>query len=144
MTALQNKIELLILRRLKKTVLSELPDKIETPLYCEMGEKQEQVYQYYLSKAQNDVRKEIHEKGFNKSRIKILTIITRLRQVCAHPSMFLDDYNGGSAKVDMLEEVLEEAIDGGHKILLFSQFTSMLEIIASTLFMSSKSNLTAP
>lgn len=133
LTALQNKIELLILRRLKKTVLSELPDKIETPLYCEMGEKQEQVYQYYLSKAQNDVRKEIHEKGFNKSRIKILTIITRLRQVCAHPSMFLDDYNGGSAKVDMLEEVLEEAIDGGHKILLFSQFTSMLEIIKGIL-----------
>jgi SNF2 family DNA or RNA helicase len=130
---LQEKIDMLILRRLKKTVLTELPDKIETPFYCEMEAEQEKIYQYYLSRAQQDVRKELNEGGFNRSRIKILAILTRLRQVCADPSMFLEDYHGGSAKMDLLEEVLDEALEGGHKILIFSQFTSMLEIIKKKL-----------
>lgn len=130
---LQTNLQFLILRRLKEEVLQELPDKINTTLICEMEQKQRQIYQYYLKQAQNEVEADLNSDGFNKNRIKILAILTRLRQVCTHPSTFLDAYQGRSAKLDLLETVLEDALSGGHKVLLFSQFTSMLDLIKKEL-----------
>ena len=65
--------------------------------------------------------------------MKIIALLTRLRQICCHPSLFIDNYTGGSGKLDLLNEILSGALEGGHRILLFSQFTSMLAIIGKQL-----------
>lgn len=122
-----------ILRRLKKDVIKELPDKIETKLMTDLTKDQRKVYLAYLKRAQNDIAQEIKSSGFEKSRFKILSVLTRLRQICCHPSLFIENYTGESGKMQLLEEVLSGALDSGHRILLFSQFTSMLEIIKAHL-----------
>lgn len=118
-----------ILRRRKKDVLLELPDKIETKLVCELTDEQRNIYTAYLVRAKEEIEGIIKRDGFEKSHIQILAAITRLRQICCHPAVFLENYNGGSGKLDLLEELLDELIEGQHRILLFSQFTSLLEII---------------
>ena len=122
-------VEPFLLRRLKKDVLAELPEKIETRLSSDLNDKQKQIYLAYLSKAREDIAGVIGSDGFDKSRVKIFSILTRLRQICCHPGMFIDDYRGGSGKLEQLEELVDDALEGGHRILLFSQFTSMLAII---------------
>lgn len=118
-----------ILRRLKKDVLRELPEKIETRISCEMTEEQKKAYLAYLSRARAEFEAEIAENGFEKSRIKILALLTRLRQICCHPALFLENYHGGSGKLDLLRELARDSLAGGHRILLFSQFVTMLNLI---------------
>lgn len=118
-----------ILRRMKRDVLKELPEKIESKMINEMTPEQQKIYAGYFMRAQKEFETELAAHGFEQSRIKILSILTRLRQICCHPSLFLEDYAGGSGKLDMLKEVMEGAMEGGHRILIFSQFTSMLAII---------------
>lgn len=113
-----------ILRRLKKDVLKELPDKIETRLLLDMDEAQKKVYVAKLSEAKKEITGESRHR-----HIKILSLLTRLRQTCNHPSLVIDGYKGRSAKLDALMELVDESIKGGHKVLVFSQFTSMLAII---------------
>lgn len=122
-----------IMRRLKKDVLEELPDKIETRMTAELSDEQKKYYLAYMEEAKSTIAKEIKQNGFQKSQIKILSILTRLRQICCHPGMFVENYNGGSGKLELLGEIIEEALSGGHRILIFSQFTSMLSIIAKEL-----------
>ena len=122
-----------ILRRMKKDVLRELPDKVESRRTSEMTPKQAKVYQAYFFKSQKEFAMALEENGFSGSSIKILSILTRLRQIACDPSLFLEDYDGGSGKLDMLEEVVAEAVSGGHRMLVFSQFTSMLKNIARRL-----------
>ena len=126
-----------ILRRLKRDVLSELPEKIETRMLCDMTDEQKMIYLSYLSKARSEFEDEVSTSGFDKSRIKILALLTRLRQICCHPSSFLEGYNGGSGKLDLLEEIVGDSVEGGHRLLLFSQFTSILEIIRKQLVKNS-------
>lgn len=118
-----------ILRRLKKNVLLELPDKIETRLTAQMTEEQKKIYLAFLLDAKRNIASEIASVGFERSRIKILAVLTRLRQICCHPGMFLEDYAGESGKMLLFQEILADALDSGHRILVFSQFTSMLDII---------------
>ena len=115
-----------VIRRLKKDVLKELPDKTETIIYNQMEEEQATLYKAHLAMMQKEFNKEVKEKGMGKSHIKILAMLTRLRQLCCHPSLFLEDYEGGSSKLTQCIEIIEDSIEAGHKILLFSQFTSML------------------
>ncbi len=122
-----------ILRRLKKDVLKELPDKIENTLVAELTDDQKKIYLAYLENIKNELNDEIKTNGFAKSHIKILAGLTRLRQICCHPSMFIEAYKGKSGKLMLLEEIINDFIDGGHRILLFSQFTSMLKIISEML-----------
>ena len=122
-----------ILRRIKKDVLKELPDKIETRLVVEMGTEQKKVYLAKLEEAKAELKAGISETGFARNHIKILSLLTRLRQTCCHPSLLMDHYKGGSAKLDALMELLDESLKGGHKVLIFSQFTSMLAIIQKAL-----------
>ena len=122
-----------ILRRLKKDVLSELPEKLERRMLNEMTEHQSKVYDAYFVQAQKELAAELKKNGFEKSRIKILAMLTRLRQIACDPAIFLEDYTGGSGKLDMLEEIVAEAISGGHRILIFSQFTQMLQRIGQRL-----------
>lgn len=130
---LNNHIKPFILRRVKKDVLKELPDKIEQKIVLDMTKEQKKLYLAYLKATKGEIEEEIGNKGFNKSHIKILAGLTRLRQICCHPRMFIEDYVGGSGKLVSLKEILKDAIAGGHRILLFSQFTSMLNIIRNML-----------
>ncbi|EHQ90846.1 DEAD/DEAH box helicase [Desulfosporosinus youngiae] len=122
-----------ILRRLKKDVLKELPDKIETQLNAPLTEEQKKLYIAYLQEAKGKIAQEIALVGFNKSHLKILAALTRLRQICCHPAMFIENYTGESGKMLLLQEILLDALESGHRILIFSQFTTMLEIIRNFL-----------
>ncbi len=121
-----------ILRRRKADVLKDLPDKIERVYYANFDSKQKEVYDAQISKISKLVEDE-DIKEFTKNKIAILAELTKTRQICCDPSLILNDYNGGSAKKDTCLELIEESIDGGHKLLLFSQFTSMLEILENEL-----------
>lgn len=133
MHKLQTLVAPFILRRVKKEVLKELPDKTETVMYNEMSPEQEKLYEAYLAKARKEIEVELDNNGFEKSRVKILSIITRLRQICCHPGLFIDNYTGESEKLNQCMEIIEDAISGGHKLLLFSQFTSMFEFMTEEL-----------
>jgi superfamily II DNA or RNA helicase len=122
-----------ILRRLKKEVLTELPDKIESKATCEMTPEQKKTYLAYLAKARAEFDAEVHTNGYEKSQIKILALLTRLRQICCHPALFIEDFRGGSGKLELLFELLEDSLSGGHRILIFSQFVTMLELIKKQL-----------
>ncbi len=118
-----------ILRRLKKDVIKELPPKIEHNLVVDMTQKQKKLYAAYLDKAKGEIDEEIRENGFGKSKMKILSVLTRLRQICCDPSVFIEDYDGDNGKMEALDEILEDSVGQGHRILLFSQFTSVLKNI---------------
>ena len=122
-----------ILRRNKKAVLTELPEKTITVLNNQMTDEQEAVYLSYLAQAKQEVADEIQLNGFEKSQFKILATLTRLRQICCHPSLFIKDYKDESSKLNQCIEILSDAIEAGHKILLFSGYTSMFDIIEQEL-----------
>ncbi|WP_416197182.1 MAG: Superfamily II DNA or RNA helicase, SNF2 family [Sporanaerobacter sp.] len=130
---LNNHIRPFILRRLKKDVLKELPEKIEQKILVDLTKEQKKVYLAYLKAIKGEIEEEINTSGFAKNQIKILSGLTRLRQICCHPGMFIENYEFGSGKLDSLEEILYDALDGEHRILIFSQFTSMLNIIKERL-----------
>lgn len=133
MEKLKKMIEPFVLRRIKKEVLTELPDKTVTILYNEMQEEQQKLYLSYLAQAKKEVAAEIQANGFKNSQIKILALLMRLRQICCHPSLFLQDYQGESSKLNQCIDVVHDAVTAGHKILLFSGYTSMFEMIEKEL-----------
>lgn len=122
-----------ILRRMKKAVLKELPEKIECKMVSEMTKEQTRLYAAWLLKAQTEFKAEVSANGFEKSQVKILSLLTRLRQICCHPALFIDNYHGGSGKLEMLQELIQDAVVSGHRILLFSQFTGMLALVKNQL-----------
>lgn len=122
-----------IMRRLKKDVLKELPDKTETVIYNTMEDMQRKLYTAHLAEAKQEIEKELKERGAGRSHIKMLALLTRLRQLCCHPSLYLQDYNEGSGKLAQCMELVRDSVEAGHKILIFSQFTSMLELIGKAL-----------
>ncbi|MBQ8799322.1 MAG: SNF2 helicase associated domain-containing protein [Lachnospiraceae bacterium] len=130
---LSRRIKPFLLRRMKKDVLAELPDKIETKLVTELTDEQRKLYLSYAKQARDDISDEISRVGFERSRMQILAALTRLRQICCHPGMFLEEYEGGSGKVSLFLEIMEELRENGHRILVFSQFTSMLELLKDAL-----------
>lgn len=129
LTELGEHIRPFILRRLKIDVLKELPEKIESKMIAELTQEQSTLYLAYLQRIKREIAEEIQEKGFGRSHIKILAGLTRLRQICCHPAVFVEGYEGDSGKMLLLKEIVIDSIEGGHRILLFSQFTSMLAII---------------
>ncbi len=131
--ALSRQIRPFILRRMKKDVLKELPEKIETTLMCDLTEAQKDIYLAILAQAKDEIELSIAQNGFEKSQLQILAALTRLRQICCHPSTFIENYEGGSGKLNLLEELMDGALESGHRLLLFSQFTSMLDIIEKEL-----------
>ena len=133
MSKLKMLIEPFVLRRNKKEVLKELPEKTVTVLDNEMGEEQRNIYLNYLLRAKQEISEQIDLNGYESSRMQILAALTRLRQICCHPSLFIKDYNEGSSKLEQCMEIVQEAVNGGHKILLFSGYTSMFEIIEKEL-----------
>jgi SNF2 family DNA or RNA helicase len=127
--ALRALIKPFLLRRLKRDVLPELPEKIESQIVIEMSEEQKRVYAATVSRIRGEINKQISEHGFAGSQLQILSALTRLRQICSHPGVYLDDYEGTSGKFEALRELLEELKESGHRTLIFSQFTSVLNLI---------------
>ncbi|RWZ55004.1 serine/threonine protein kinase [Halobacillus fulvus] len=118
-----------ILRRMKTEVLDELPDKIDTVQYSELTREQKEVYLAYLERIQDDIQETIATKGLQRGKLEILAGLTRLRQICCHPSLFLENYEGRSGKLEQLKELVQELKEGGHRLLIFSQFSSMLTLL---------------
>lgn len=122
-----------VLRRVKKEVLTELPEKNITILENEMDEEQEKLYLSYMAQTKKEIAEELSDNSFEKSKFKILMLLTRLRQICCHPSLFIENYKGNSGKLKQCLNLIVDAIKSGHKILLFSSYTSMFEIIEKEL-----------
>lgn len=122
-----------ILRRLKSDVLEELPEKIETTLPSELTLEQKELYLAYLQQLQEETITSLQQGPFYQQRMKILAGLTRLRQICCHPSMFVENYTGKSGKLEQLIELVKTSIDSGHRMLIFSQFTSMHDIMMKRL-----------
>ncbi len=121
-----------ILRRLKTDVLKDLPDKLEKTQYTKFESKQQHVYDGQVIKIQQMLDAESDE-NFQKNKLMILAELTKIREICCDPSLVFEDYSGGSAKREACLELVHNAIDGKHRILIFSQFTSMLDLIAKDL-----------
>lgn len=121
---LVKKITPFILRRTKKDVIKDLPDKVETTVTAVMNNDQRKIYEAELQRA-----KGLIEKGDNK--IVILSAITRLRQICVDPSLYIENYSGTSSKLELLMETIENNIRENHRIIIFSQFTSVFENISN-------------
>ncbi|MCD8132479.1 MAG: SNF2 helicase associated domain-containing protein [Clostridiales bacterium] len=121
-----------ILRRLKEDVLKDLPDKLEEVRYVRFAEKQQQLYDGQVLHMRELIGMQ-DASEFNKNKLQVLTELMRLRQICCDPSLCFDRYKGESAKADACMDLIQSAIDGGHRMLLFSQFTSMLEILSARL-----------
>lgn len=120
-----------ILRRLKQDVLKELPDKLETEVYSAFEKEQKELYTASAYRLKEELKRA--DGAFGGNKLQILSELTRLRQICCDPHLCYENYNGGSAKLETCMDLVKNGVEGGHKILLFSQFTSMLEIIEKRL-----------
>ena len=117
-----------VLRRLKSEVLADLPDKTESVVYAQMEPKQRKLYLASQDRLALQIQHQ-EDKELKGEKLKILAELTKLRQICCDPSLCFEGYDGSSAKLETCMELVSQAIDGGHRVLLFSQFTSMLDII---------------
>lgn len=121
-----------ILRRMKRDVAKDLPDKVESIAYCELTPEQKDFYMEVLDSTKEELFKSIEQNGLEKSRMSIFSALLRLRQICCHPRLYdKEGFKGkvGSGKFEHLKEMLEEIISEGHRILLFSQFVDMLDLV---------------
>lgn len=128
---LRRRIQPFILRRMKKEVLKELPEKIENTVYAVLEPEQKKLYEAFLKAAKNEVMYMGDLNGEN--RMRVLGLLMRLRQICCHPKLFDASYKEDSGKLLLFEELVSSAVGAGHRILVFSQFTSMLSIIKERL-----------
>lgn len=129
-----------ILRRKKIDVAKSLPDKIENKIYIELPPKQKMLYLKELNDTKKEMDEIIAEEGFSKARMKILQLLMRLRQVCIDPCVMYENYDGESAKIDELLNIVNENIQNGHKILIFSSFKRVLENVKKIFDKNSISN----
>ncbi len=121
-----------ILRRMKKQVLKELPDKMEETIYVSLDPEQKKLYTANVKKLKTELNA-VSNTEFKSGKMQFLAQLTLLRELCCDPSLMYEDYKGGSAKLEACMELIRQSIAGGHKLLLFSQFTSMLDILCSRL-----------
>ncbi|MCI8410721.1 MAG: DEAD/DEAH box helicase family protein [Lachnospiraceae bacterium] len=129
---LKNMVRPFILRRLKEDVLKDLPKKLENVIYAKMEGKQSKLYNAHIQRLRETLQGQTNQE-YNQNKIQILAELTRLRQICCDPELCYENYDGGSAKLSVCMELLEEVISSNHKVLVFSQFTTMLEKLAKEL-----------
>lgn len=125
-----------LLRRMKEDVLAELPEKVESMESAELLPEQKKLYAAYLAKLRHDTLRHLDKDTIRRNKIKILAGLTRLRQICCHPALFVDGYKGSSAKFEQLKQLIQESKLAGRRVLIFSQFTKMLGIIGKELAMT--------
>ena len=129
---LARRISPFVLRRMKQDVISEIPEKIEQVSFCELEPAQAKVYAEMADRARSSALAAVKRRGFRQSRMLILTLILRLRQICCHPELAgfrFGHRTGISAKTDLFRETLGELLSSGHRVLVFSQFVGMLAIL---------------
>lgn len=132
MQRLQRMIRPFILRRLKGEVLHDLPEKIEENFYAKLEGEQLALYNAHVQQMKQ-MLDDKSEKEFRSEKIQILSELTKLRQICCDPALLFEGYRGESAKTELCIDLLLRAVNSGHKVLLFSQFTSMLDRLAGRL-----------
>ncbi|PWK72952.1 helicase-like protein [Mucilaginibacter oryzae] len=125
---LQALIKPFVLRRTKEQVATELPPKTENLFYCQMTEEQSSVYEQVKSDYRNELLKSLEDGTFAQTQIQVLQGLIKLRQIANHPVMIDDDYEGDSGKFEDVVHTLGNVLDGGHKVLIFSQFVKQLTI----------------
>ncbi|HEY6167106.1 MAG TPA: DEAD/DEAH box helicase, partial [Verrucomicrobiae bacterium] len=124
---LSAKLRPLLLRRLKKHVAKDLPDRIEQRRDCPLGDEQRKLYLAELRRSRDQIMQAVAEQGLNKSKMHVLAALTRLRQVCCHPQLVGNDSPSG--KTETLFELLDSLVAEGQKVLVFSQFVQMLQLL---------------
>lgn len=129
LSELKSLITPFILRRLKEDVLSELPEKLEKKYLVEMKGKQKQLYSFYVKAIKNQLNANKVSEKSGKNKINLFAYLTKLREICLDPSIVIPDYKGESSKLTVVKEIVKDASESGKKILLFSQFTSVLKKI---------------
>ncbi|HAT4283337.1 TPA: DEAD/DEAH box helicase [Clostridium perfringens] len=129
LSELKSLITPFILRRLKEDVLSELPEKLEKKYLVEMKGKQKQLYSFYVKAIKNELNTNKVSEKSGKNKINLFAYLTKLREICLDPSLVVPDYKGESSKLTVVKEIVKDASESGKKILLFSQFTSVLQKI---------------
>ncbi|MGU9027223.1 DEAD/DEAH box helicase [Clostridium perfringens] len=129
LSELKSLITPFILRRLKEDVLSELPEKLEKKYLVEMKGKQKQLYSFYVKAIKNQLNENKSSEKSGRDKINLFAYLTKLREICLDPSLVVPDYTGGSSKLTVVKEIVKDASESGKKILLFSQFTSVLQKI---------------
>ncbi len=127
--SLNQQIKPFILRRKKKDVVKELPDKIENNIYIDLNQEQKKLYVSQLEKTKKEMDEILANEGFQKGNFKILQLLTKLRQLCIDPRIIYENYQGGSAKIENLISLTKEIIENGHKILLFTSYKMALDIV---------------
>ena len=121
-----------VMRRKKEEVLTELPDLIEVVYKNELEDQQKAIYLAQLQQMQERLG-QVSDWEFQRNRVEILTGLMRLRQICDTPALFIEDYQGESGKLDSLRDLLVQIAEGGHRVLIFSQFRGMLDRIEQEL-----------
>jgi len=130
---LRERIRPFLMRRLKDEVLKDLPKKHEQCLYAAMTPEQSRVYNSLLQTLREHVGQALEEGSLPRARMQVLSILLKLRQVCCHPKLFLSDYEGTSGKLELLVQTVHNAIASKRRILIFSQFVGMLQMIRKRL-----------
>jgi SNF2 family DNA or RNA helicase len=133
---LRTRIRPFMLRRTKAALLKDLPPKVEQTMHAPLTPEQLVVYTRTLEEVRENVMKAVAEKGFAQSRIEILTALMKLRRICDHPALVdprLPKTEEMSGKMSLALELVRQAVEGGHKVLLFSQFTGMLDLLRESL-----------
>lgn len=129
---LQKMISPFILRRVKDEVLKELPDKMEQIVYTQMEPEQRKIYEAHALQLMEHLKNQSKE-DIQKGKLQILAELTKLRQICCTPEMLYENYKETACKMDACMELVNQAIEGNHKILIFSQFTSIFPLLGEYL-----------
>lgn len=130
---LNRQISPFILRRKKENVIKDLPSKIENNIYIELSSEQKKLYVAELEKVKKEVEEIMERDGINKMAFLLLSLLTKLRQLCIDPKIIYDDYNGGSNKMDTLLYVLNDQLSNNNKVLVFTSFLSAIDIVSKKL-----------
>lgn len=133
---LRRRISPFLLRRVKSEVVRELPDRIDQIRFCDMSPDQSALYRSILESGRSRIQEIVGTRGFSGNQFLVFQTLMRLRQACCDVRLLGDDArfeSVRSAKLELFQELVGEAVDGGHKVLVFSQFTSMLKLLREQL-----------
>ena len=134
--SLRSRLEPFLLRRTKEDVAPELPERTEVALACDLSPLQRRLYRGVAEAARRDVFALVESGGIENATVHVLAALTRLRQICAHPGLLFEEYRDdpeASAKFEAFLETVDEILSGGHRLLVFSAFASMLRIMRTAL-----------
>ncbi|MBD5653864.1 MAG: DEAD/DEAH box helicase [Candidatus Eremiobacteraeota bacterium] len=133
---LRSRLEPFLLRRTKEDVAPELPERTEVSLACDLSPLQRRLYRGVAEAARRDVFAIVDQQGIESAQVHVLAALTRLRQICAHPGLLFEEHReeaDASAKFEAFLETVDEILSGGHRLLVFSAFASMLRIMRTAL-----------